>query len=250
MKAILSITKISVRELLYERVFYILVAFTLCTLAISFLIGQLTYADREKLTVDFVLTGIEVAMVLFSVFMGISLFQRELNLGTVALVLSKPISRGSFLLGKFFGQLIVQIALIAILSLLVLFIGGVTGIEAILQNLITTTLKISILTAVTYLFAVNTGAILSAMGSLLIYCLGHFVENVTMSIKDPTHLTFWKFIQFFVPALESLNLKNLASYNILLPWSEIGILILYGGLMTGVYLSLAVFCFNERDILT
>ncbi len=250
MKALFSITKISIRELLYERVFYILLAFSACTMAISFLIGQLTYADKEKLTVDFVFAGIEVSMVLFSVFMGISLFQRELTLGTVAMVLSKPISRGSFLIGKFLGQLFVQVGLIALLSLLVLIIGGAAGVEAVLQNFIATSLKISILTALTYFFAVNTGAILSAMTSLLIYSLGHFVENVTTSIKDPVHLVFWKFIQFFVPAFESLNLKNLASYNILLPWGEIAILTVYALLMTGVYLSLAVFCFNERDILT
>lgn len=251
MRPLLSITQVAIRELIYEKVFYILVAFSICTLGLSFLLGQLTYTEQAKLTIDFMLGGIEISMVLFSIFMGISLFQRELLLGTVALILSKPISRGTFLAGKFLGQVTVQTLLIGAMCFLVLLLGSEEiTIQATLQAFFSISLKICILTALTYLFAVNTGAILSAMGSLLIYCLGHFAENVTQSIKDPTHLAAWKLIQFFAPSFESLNLKNLSSYNILLPGNEILLLTFYGLMMTGVYLSLAIFCFNERDIPT
>ncbi len=251
MKALTSITMTAIRELLYERVFYILIAFSAVALVLSYLLGQLTYTEQNKLTLDFMLGGIELSMVLFSIFMGISLFQRELVLGTVALVLSKPISRGTFLIGKFLGQLVVQMALIACMSVLAYAMGGAqVGTAAVFQFFIATALKISILTSITYLFAVNTGAIISALGTFLLYTLGHLIENVTLSIKDPEQIVLWKWIQFFVPSFESLNLKNLVSYNVLIPWHEVGVLMVYGLFMTGIYLSLAVFCFNERDIPT
>src|SRR3989338_8878152 len=108
MKHSFRIAWIAIRELLYERVFYLLVLFAAMALVLSLMLGQLTYAEQSKLTLDFMLGGIQLSMVLFSVFMGISLLQRELQMGSIAMVLSKPISRGSFLMGKYLGQISVQ----------------------------------------------------------------------------------------------------------------------------------------------
>ena len=153
---------IAVRELFYERVFYILLTFAVASLGASLMLGQLTYAEQAKLTLDFMLGGMQLSMILFSVFMGISLFQRELTLGSVSMVLSKPISRGTFLLGKFLGQLTVQTLVISAMALMTLAVSAANSetvpVAAILQTVILILFEVSVVTAVTYFFAVNAGS--------------------------------------------------------------------------------------------
>ena len=56
---IANIAWIAIRELLYEKVFYVLVLFCVMALGLSLLLGQLTYAEQAKLTLDFMLAGID-----------------------------------------------------------------------------------------------------------------------------------------------------------------------------------------------
>jgi len=109
MKQALHISWIAVRELIYERVFHLLFSFVGLALILSILLGQLTYGEQTKLTIDFMLGSAHIAVILFSIFMGISLFQRELQMGSISMLLSKPVSRTSFLAGKYLGQILVQL---------------------------------------------------------------------------------------------------------------------------------------------
>ena len=58
---LMRIAWIAIRELLYERVFYVLVSFAAVSLGLSLLLGQMTYAEQYKLTLDFMLAGIEIS---------------------------------------------------------------------------------------------------------------------------------------------------------------------------------------------
>ena len=180
---------IAIRELLYEKVFYILLCFSLLSLGLSMMLGQLTFSEQSKLTLDFMLGGIQLSMVLFAVFMGISLFQRELTLGSVSMVLSKPISRATFLLGKYIGQIAVQtfvslaMAGVTILNLFCNF-GNAISYTAILQTVTLIIFEVCVLSAVTYFFAVNAGAITTAVAALCVFGLGHTGRCISSNIGD------------------------------------------------------------------
>jgi Cu-processing system permease protein len=255
MRSCLQIAWIAVRELFYERVFYLFFSFALLSLYISILLGQMTYAEQTKLTIDFMLAGIEISMVLFSIFMGISLFQREITFGSVSMVLSKPISRSSFVIGKYFGQLFVQFLMIIAMSLITVAfcsrLDDVVSYKAIFQSVLLIFYEVSVLSALTYFFAANSGAITSAVASGVIFLCGHFMDTVTETIqKDETRSSFWSVIKHVFPDFEVFNMKALASYGITISWNEIGIATLYALVCVVMFLVLAVFSFNQKDILT
>jgi Cu-processing system permease protein len=253
MKAILWIAWIAARELFYERVFYLLAAICALALGLSFMLGQLTYAEQSKLTVDFLLGGIEISMILFSIFMGISLFHRELALGSISMVLSKPVSRTSFLLGKYLGQIGVQLIVIA-------FMGAVTLLAclrfeqasylAITQTLALFFLEITVVTAVTYFFAVVAGGVTTALAALCFFCLGHLRPTVSSSLREPFAQGTWAMVKGLVPDLEIFNMKALASYGHTISTAELGWAALYALCCLLFFLGGAALFFERRDILT
>lgn len=254
MKNVLSIAWIAMRELFYERVLYLFFSFAILALFLSLLVGQMTYAEQAKLTLDFMLAGTQISMVLFSIFMGISLFQRELTLGSVAMVLSKPIYRSTFVLGKYLGQLAVQsLVTLAMMGVTLLLCAGLkinTPYLPILQNTLLTICEISVISAFTYLFAVNTGPITASISAAVLFLMGHFRDTFSETLKEDEVMSVWSVVKSVFPNLEVFNIKALVSYGIGLSHSEMMLAFLYAVVCVAMFLALAILSFNRKDIFT
>lgn len=244
------------RELLYERVFYLFFSFALGALALSLMLGQMTYIEQSKLTLDFMLGGIQITMVLFSIFMGISLFQREITLGSVAMVLSKPVHRLSFVLGKYLGQLIVQLAVILSMAVITFLLcknlGAPLSSKAILQTVLLIACEVAVVSSFTYFFAVNAGPITAAIGAGVFFLMGHLSDTVSQTLQtaSDSHRGVWQVIKALLPNLEIFNIKTMASYGFAISWNEVGIAFLYALCCIVMYLLLAILSFNQKDLFT
>ncbi len=250
--AMLRIAWVTIRELLYEKVFYLLVSFALAAMALSVLLSQLSYAEQSKMLLDFMLGGTQIAMTLFSVFMGISLFHRELTVGSIYMVLSKPVSRWVFLVGKFVGQVTVQAGVVALMGVVAWmtcarFEGNFSAL-ALWQAMGMIVIESAVLSAVTYLLAVNAGAITAAIVTLCIFAVGHMRDRVNENIGDSFATHVWTFTKALVPDLEIFNLKSMASYGMTISAKEFSLAVGYGAVCVGFYLLAAVVCFNNKDI--
>jgi len=251
---IVRIAWIAVRELIYERVFYLLLTFAAFALGMSLLLGQLTYAEQSKLTLDFMLAGMELSMVMFCVFMGIYLFKRELTIGSVSMVLSKPISRHTFLLGKYFGQMVVQFGVVLAMAIVIIFAVsryGEFSIQSILQSSLLIYFEISVLTAITYFFAVNSSAITTSVATLSLFCLGHLRTPLSTNVESlAVESRIWFVVKKILPDFEIFNMKSFASYGYSIPWVEVGYASLYAVCCIVFFLVIASLTFQHKDILT
>lgn len=253
MKSIFFICAIAIRELVYERVFYLLLCFAVVCLGLSVLLGQLTYAEQYKLTIDFLLSTIHLSMILFSVFMGISLFQREIVSGSVSMVLSKPIARSSFLLGKFLGQSVVQLIVVALMTA-----GTVATLAQypdvkylpIIQATALLYLETLVLTAMAFLFSVVAGAITASVAVFCLFALSHLQDSIPMTAIKGWMATLWSTTRFFLPELGVFNIKSLASYGVGISPETFGWAVVYAVCCAGFYLCAACVCFSKRDIIT
>ena len=254
MKKVFSISLITLKELLHERVFYLLGGFALLAVGLSLLLGDLTYAEQSKITLDFLLAGIELTNLLFSVFMGITLLHRELNLGWIAMVLSKPVSRTSFLLGKFLGQAFVQGLVILMMGLLTWGLCSMNAIvivpKSLFQSLLLMFFEGMIMSSIVYIFAVNLGALLAAASSLIVYALGNFTEGAEKTKQALQQSPIWTVLKGVIPNFRVLNMKTLAAYGLSIEWNLVGILFLYTLICCFMYFAAAAVSFSRRDIFT
>lgn len=252
MKSTFRIASVAIRELLHERVVYLLLGFAIGALALSILLGQLTYIEHAQLTLDFLLAGQHLAMCAFSVFVGIALFQRELASGSVAMVLSKPVPRWSFLVGKYLGQVVVQSTVIVGMGLIVYLVGTTLGkapLASIAQATLMTILECAVLAAAAFFFAVNAGALTAVIGCVGLFLAGHFRVG---AIQGSTTLDMFTktVLRGLFPDLEIFNMRLLASYGLNLASDAVWLAVVYGFLASAFFVTLACLCFEHRDVPT
>src|SRR5512135_2272073 len=88
------------KEVIRDKIFYSLVFFAILLLGASVLLSTLTVGERSKIIEDLSLSGIEIFGVIIAIFVGIGLVNKELEKKTIYTIISKPIKRWQFLLGK------------------------------------------------------------------------------------------------------------------------------------------------------
>lgn len=117
------------REAVRNKVLYFLLIFAVILIAFSTVISDLSIAEPERLVKDLGLASIDFFGFLIAVFVGVYLVYNELDRKTIYTIVSKPIDRTQFILGKFFGLLFtiyVNIAIMTFVLFAVLYFRDVT----------------------------------------------------------------------------------------------------------------------------
>src|SRR6185436_6314296 len=98
-----TIARNAFREAVRDRVLYNLVLFVLLLTAGAIFLGELSGGQEAKIIVDLGLSSILLFGVFIAIFVGVGLLHKEIERRTIYAILSKPIGRGEFLLGKYLG---------------------------------------------------------------------------------------------------------------------------------------------------
>ena len=94
------------RESVRDKVLYNLVGFAILLMGASYLIGQLTVGQDMKIIKDLGLAATLLFGLFIAVFIGIGLVSKEVERRSIYTLLSKPIRRQDFILGKYCGLLL------------------------------------------------------------------------------------------------------------------------------------------------
>src|SRR4051794_12726988 len=91
------------REAVRDRVLYNLIAFALLMVGAAVLFGQISMGIERIVLVNLGLTALSLFGVVIAIFIGIGLVSKEIEKRTLYTVLTRPVRRYEFILGKFFG---------------------------------------------------------------------------------------------------------------------------------------------------
>src|SRR4030081_2685806 len=91
------------REAVRDRVLYNLVAFALLLSGAAVLVGQISIDIEHLVVINLGLTAVSLFGVVIAIFIGIGLVSKEIEKRTLYTVLSRPVRRWEFIVGKFFG---------------------------------------------------------------------------------------------------------------------------------------------------
>lgn len=178
-----------------------------------------------KLVKDICVTTISLFGVLITIFISASVVPAEMDNKVIYTVLSKPVRRVQYLLGKFIGvQLIVLMNLLLMGGLFFMALYFKTGVlpTLLLWSILLTYFEFLIVSAFTFaLSCSSTSAVLPTIGGLFIY----FVGNLTEYLKDVANragetgqavddfignLALW--LWRILPNLKNFSLKNQILY--------------------------------------
>ena len=211
----LNIAKNTFKEIVRNKFLYLIIFFAFVFILFSLALGELTIGESEKVITDFGLGMIEIFGLIGVLFVGSQLLFKEIEGKTIFLILSKPIKRQDFIIGKFFGfsgTIALIVILQSILYLGVLFFQDIAITELILWTLFFTFLKLEILLAIVFFFSTFMGNMMTIMMSLMIYLISHsfsLMLDLFYKLQDGMVIWFIRVIQLLFPPLEALNTKDI-----------------------------------------
>lgn len=243
------------KEAIRDRILYLLFFFAGASLVFSRILALLTVGDRVKIIADVGLASISFFGILMAVLMGTGLVYKEIDKKTIYTLLSKPIPRWQFLLGKYFGlilTLFVILALMNIIFLAVYYLHTFSVPWQMLPALFFIFLELCLLTAVALFFSCFSTPILSSIFSLSFYLIGHLSWGMEAFIKKArpgVGRVLLQIIYTVLPDLENFNFKTEAVHRLPVDPQVYLFSTLYGVIYTLFILALAVLVFRKRDFI-
>src|SRR5574337_680488 len=100
---VLAIALNTAREAVRNKVLYSIVFFAVLLVGMAGVVGAASVGDKMKFVKDFSLMSISLFGVMMAVLLGVNLLNQELGKKTIFNILSKPVARWQFIIGKFLG---------------------------------------------------------------------------------------------------------------------------------------------------
>jgi ABC-type transport system involved in multi-copper enzyme maturation permease subunit len=251
---ILSIAANTFRETIRNKVLYAIMAFALFVIGITYFLADLSVGELARIIADIGLACIHVFGVIMAVFIGITLISQEVERKTIYLVLSTPVPRWEFIVGKTTG-LCATLALTTLVMGAMLFLvhagyGGAAepGIFIASAGIY---LELVMLICLASFFSTFTTPILSAIFTLSMFFIGHVSRDlIVFGGRSASPVVPWvaKILFYALPNLENFNWKNEVVYGGVRSPGLLGLaagyLVCYGAAV----LTVACLLFSRKDL--
>jgi ABC-type transport system involved in multi-copper enzyme maturation permease subunit len=256
-RRVAAIARNAFREAVRDRVLYNLVVFVLLLIAGAIFLGEISAGQEAKIIVDLGLSAILLFGVFIAIFVGVGLVYKEIERRTLYAILSKPIGRGQFVLGKYLGlclTLLVNVSIMGVgLSLALIYVkrGWDPLAARIWPAIFLIYIELAILTGVAMMFSAFSSPALSALLTFFVFVIGHFSTDLkALAGSMSSAPTRWVFAGLYY------LLPNLTNYNAITPAAhgqipEAGALLaaaLYGLIYIGVLLAGTALVFSRRNL--
>jgi ABC-type transport system involved in multi-copper enzyme maturation permease subunit len=245
------------REAVRDRVLYNLVFFALLLIGAAILVGQISIGIDRLVIVNLGLSAISAFGLVMAVFIGVGLVYKEIEKRTLYSLLSKPIRRWEFVIGKYAGLLLTLLLNTVFMSFglaVALFYVGrpfVRSDVSILVAIYLILLEFALVTALALFFSCFSSPMLSILFTLSIYITGTFAADIR-DFGDFSHSPALKAITrvlyYTIPNFHNFNAIASAAHGQSIPFSLVSADTLYALLYVVLVLFASSITFSVRDL--
>ncbi|MEO6667095.1 MAG: ABC transporter permease subunit [Nitrospiria bacterium] len=223
--------------------------------------------DVVKVAVDLALSGTVLAGLLLTIFVGNALIAKDLDRRTVHMVLSRPVSRGAYIVGRFLG-------LVALIVTAMFILGALAALSIAWVDRMTSdtygvahwpefgaaigasTVMLIVLAAIGLFLASSlSNSFLALALTIAAYFIGASVEQVKLYLLSgeleahvPAMLRQVVLaISYIVPNLAAFDLKLQAAHGLPIASGHLAALALYGVSYATMLIVVAAWIFGRRE---
>jgi ABC-type transport system involved in multi-copper enzyme maturation permease subunit len=244
------------RESVRDRVLYNLVLFVLLLVIASVIMGRIAVGQEAKIAIDVGLSAMTIFGVLIAVFIGIGLVSKEIEKRTISVILSKPVNRSTFILGKYFGLcltlLVNTTVMAAAITIALVYLKN--GLDPAQLNLWPAAylilLELLIMTSVALFFSCFSSPALSALFSLLIFLIGRWSPDLKLLAEtsgSAVTRTISRALYYLLPNLANFNYINETAHGQMAPARIIVGNTIYTVCYIAALLAASILIFERRD---
>lgn len=244
------------RESVRDRVLYNLILFVLILVGASVFISELSIDQESNFITNLGLSSMLIFGAVIAVFIGVGLVYKEIDKRTIYNLLSKPVHRHEFIIGKYLGlclTLLVNSAVMVVgIELALLYVNEefVNLQLSILPAAYLIYLELTLMVAVALMFSSFTTPMLSALFSFGIYVAGHFSADLKLA-ADLTDSNMVRAIlnglYYVLPNLSNFSYISESAHGRIVPLKMVISSTIYAVVYTGVLLSASTMIFQKRN---
>jgi ABC-type transport system involved in multi-copper enzyme maturation permease subunit len=269
----LTIALATAKEAIRQPAFFVLTFIAAAWLFWSIYVPYFTFGEDIKMYKDTGLTTISFVCLLLALLTSSSTVAEEIEGKTAITLLSKPINRRQFIIGKYLG-----IEMSVLLMFLILGLGFALGVFfkyeydlrenaggtldratqikhvfQVLPGLVLGFFEISVLTAVSVAISTRLPMLVNLVVCISIFFLGHLTPVLVQATEQGKSNELVHFMAnlfaFGLPELEFFNVSPAISTGAVIPWlgyvlPSLGYCLLY----SGAALLFAFLLFEDRDL--
>jgi Cu-processing system permease protein len=244
------------REAVRDRVLYNLIAFALLLSGAAILVGQVSIDIERLVVVNLGLTAVTFFGVVIAIFIGIGLVSKEIEKRTLYTVLSRPVRRWEFVVGKFFGltgTLVVNTFFMAIgVFLALLYVAHKFQVAdlGILTALYFIVLQFFVVCSLALLFSSFSSPMLAAVFTFALFVIGNLSDDLRgiAAVVKGIGGGIVTGVAYVVPNFSSMNVISQVAHGETIAGRLIVYNTLYALLYSAMAISGAVLIFQRRNL--
>ena len=269
-RRIAAVAATTTKEAIGQPVFAVALIVGAVLLLAFIVIPYNTFGEDVKMLKDSGLTLIKVLALLVVVWTASVAVADEIEGRTALTVLSKPLTRPQFILGKFAGLVLVALLVFLILGSVLMATTSLKVVYdaresskvdplwrdcademiTVVPGLVLSLLETILLAAVSLAVSTRLGMIPNLIICFTIYALGHLVPLIVQSSVGKFAIV--RFVgQLFatlLPVLEHFTIEAAVVGGVPVPWVYLGWAAVYAALYSAVALLVALVLFQNRDL--
>ncbi len=245
------------REAIRNKILYSVLFFVALLLGASAFFGSVTIGNQAQVIKDSGLFSLSFFGALLTIITGVSLLNKELKQKTIYNIISKPVSRWEFMLGK-------QLGLTLTVGVLVSFMGvGLFAFAAIFerrpdmllfQGVLFSIMEVTVLSSIVMFFssmAVTTT--LPGLFTLAAYIAGHSLDYLKYFLSQdadarPVARMLVEFFSWVIPDLSLFNVNASIVYGVPIGAAQLGYTLLYTLAYSFAAITIAALIFGRREL--
>jgi ABC-type transport system involved in multi-copper enzyme maturation permease subunit len=243
------------REAARIRVLYGILVLVIGANLLALVLGQMVANEQARVARDIGLAGISLFGSLTAIFLGVFLLYTEVQRRTIHAIVSKPIERWEFVLGKYLGMALVLSVLVAVFAVAMVLIGGGAS-SAVAKAVVLAWFEVLTVAAIAIFFSSFSTPFMSGIFALAMWVIGRLTPDVEAAARDASAwiktaahvaLEIVPDIHLFAVSGRTLDGQHVSVHADMVSWGYVAMASLHGLGWIVALLAFAALLFHRRD---
>ena len=253
MHRIWAIVENTFKESLRQRILLLLIIFSILLIMISIFLEPFALGESPKLLRDFGLATSSLFGIFVVIIIGSTLIHKDIEKRTIYTVISKPVTRGEIILGKFLGLFlliaVLEVSMTVIHQLVILIYEGHLDLPLI-TAVPFALLEVMVLSGILLLLSSYSSPALSSIMGIIFYVVGHAAPDLKV-FASQAQSGLLKYLAYgfyyILPNLENFNFRLELVHKLPMYADQMVFSICYGLAYTIFLLYCAIIVFERRE---
>jgi ABC-type transport system involved in multi-copper enzyme maturation permease subunit len=248
------------RDAIRHRVLYGILAVVFAVNLFAIVLGEMSLHQEARVARDLGLGGVSLFGCVTAIMLGVSLLYTEIKKRTIHTIVTKPIERYEFVMGKYLGMCITLTCLVgmfAVVMMLILKYQDIGITSALIKAVILAFFEVLVVAAVAVFFSSFSSPFLSGIFSFGIFAVGRMTMDIRALIASSESEVVRSLCAAALRIVPDLHLfsvsggkvdgQNVSVHSDFVTWAYVGTASGYALLYIGILMGLSIFIFSRRD---